>query len=321
MRVNRGLIFWGVALVTAGAVALAIQSDLIAGETARKVWRLWPVVLIVIGLAVISARTPFAVVATLAAGLVAGGLAGTLVAGWPDGLAIGCGGEMDSRQTADGDFTGTAGSVELDFDCGELAVSMVRGTAWEVDARHGSDSEPQISNDAGSMRMELDDAGGFIGFADSRQDWDVSLPLDVELGLDVSANAASSVLDLSGATLSDVSIDANAGDLTLGLGGTAVNELSIDANAASVGISVDQATTGSGRIEMNAGSLDLCVADGVAVAITINDDNITFSHDLDDRGLTRDGDTWRSGGETANVNFAVEGNAASFSYNPDGGCS
>jgi hypothetical protein len=132
---------------------------------------------------------------------------------------------------------------------------------------------------------------------------------------------ASSVLDLSGATLSDVSIDANAGDLTLGLGGTAVNELSIDANAASVGISVDQATTGSGRIEMNAGSLDLCVADGVAVAITINDDNITFSHDLDDRGLTRDGDTWRSGGETADVTFAVEGNAASFSYNPDGGCS
>ena len=30
MRVNRGLVFWGVALVTAGAVALAIQSNLIA---------------------------------------------------------------------------------------------------------------------------------------------------------------------------------------------------------------------------------------------------------------------------------------------------
>ena len=70
MRVNRGLVFWGVALVTAGAVALAIQSNLIAGETAREAWRLWPVVLIVIGVAVISARTPFAMVATLAAGLV-----------------------------------------------------------------------------------------------------------------------------------------------------------------------------------------------------------------------------------------------------------
>lgn len=27
MRANRGLVFWGVALVTAGAVALAIQSN------------------------------------------------------------------------------------------------------------------------------------------------------------------------------------------------------------------------------------------------------------------------------------------------------
>ena len=110
MRVNRGLVFWGVALVTAGAVALAIQSNLIAGDTAREAWRLWPVVLIVIGVAVISARTPYAMVATLAAGLVAGGLAGTLVAGWPDGMSIGCGGETDSRTAANGDFTGASAS-------------------------------------------------------------------------------------------------------------------------------------------------------------------------------------------------------------------
>jgi hypothetical protein len=321
MRVNRGLIFWGVALVTAGAVALAIQSDLIAGETAREAWRLWPIVLIVIGLAVISARTPFALVATLAAGLVVGGLAGTLVAGWPNGMSIGCGGETDSRTAANGDFTGASASVGLDFDCGDLAVSMVQGTAWNVEARYGSDSEPRISSDAGSMRVELDDAGGFIGFADSRQDWDVGLPLDTELALNVSADAASSVLDLDGATLSDVSIDANAGEVTLGLGGAAIRELSINANAGSVGITVDQATTSNGRVEMNAGSLDLCAADGVSIAITVNDDNITFSHDLDDSGLTRDGDTWRTGDGTADVTFEIEGNAASFAYNPDGGCS
>jgi hypothetical protein len=198
---------------------------------------------------------------------------------------------------------------------------MVQGTAWNVEAQYGSDSEPRISADGGSMRVELDDAGGFIGFADSRQDWNVALPLDTEMALDVSADAASSVLDLDGATLSDVSIDANAGELTLGLGGAAVTDLSINANAGSVGISVDQATTAAGRVEMNAGSLDLCVADGVSVAITVSDDNITFSHDLDDSGLTRDGDTWRSGDGTADVTLEIEGNAASFSYNPDGGCS
>ncbi|HET9417010.1 MAG TPA: DUF5668 domain-containing protein [Candidatus Limnocylindria bacterium] len=321
MRVNRGLVFWGVALVTAGAVALAIQSDLIAGDTAREAWRLWPIVLIVIGVAVISARTPFALVATLAAGLVAGGLAGTLVAGLPDGMAIGCGGETDSRTAANGDFTAASARVELDFDCGDLAVAMDQGTAWNVEARYGSDSEPQISSDAGSMRVELRDAGGFIGFNDSRQDWDVTLPLDVELALDVDANAASSTLDLDGGALSEVAIDANAGEVRLGLGGTAVDDLSIDANAGSITMTVDQATTAIGRIEMNAGNLDLCVGDGVAIAITLNEDNITFSHDLDDSGLTRSGDTWRSGDGTADVTLEIQGNAASFTYNPDGGCS
>ena len=321
MRVNRGLVFWGVALVTAGAVALAIQSNLIAGDTAREAWRLWPVVLIVIGVAVISARTPFAMVATLAAGLVAGGLAGTLVAGWPDGMSIGCGGETDSRTAANGDFTGASASVELDFDCGDLAVAMGQGTAWDIEALYGSDSEPEISSDADSLRVVLDDAGSFIGFADDRQDWDVTLPLDAELALDVSANAASSVLDLDGSNLSELSIDANAGEVTLGLGGAAVADFSLNANAGSVGMTVDQATTLAGLIEMNAGSLDLCVADGVSVAITVSDANITFSHDLDDSGLSRSGDTWRSGDGTADVTLDVEGNAASFSYNPDGGCS
>lgn len=321
MRVNRGLIFWGVALVTAGAVALAIQAEYIPADTARDAWRLWPIVLIVIGVAVISARTPFALMATLAAGLVAGGLAGTLVAGWPDGMTVGCGGEADSRAAANGDFTGPSASVELDFDCGDLAVSMVQGTGWDVEARYGSDSEPEISSDAASMRVVLNDAGGFIGFADSRQDWNVTLPLDTELALDVSADAASSVLDLNGANFSELSIDANAGEVRLGLGGAAVADLSIDANAGAVDLTVDQATTANGRVEMNAGSLDLCVADGVAIAITISDENITFSHDLDDSGLTRQGDTWRSGDGTADVTLEIEGNAASFSYNPDGGCS
>ena len=321
MRVNRGLIFWGVALVTAGAVALAIQSDLIAGETAREAWRLWPVALIVIGLAVIGARTSFAMPATLAAGLVVGGLGGTLVAGWPDGMSIGCGGETDSRAAADGTFGAAAASVTLDFDCGDLAIGTAQGSSWAVDARYGSDGEPEISSDAESLRVVLNDAGSFIGFADDRQSWDVTLPLDTELALDVSANAASSVLDLDGANFSDLSIDANAGEVKLGLGGAAVTELSINANAGAVDLTVDQATTAAGRIEMNAGSLDLCVADGVAIAITVSDDNVTFSHNLDDSGLTRQGDTWSTDDGVADVNLEIEGNAASFTYNPEGGCS
>jgi hypothetical protein len=320
VHANRGLIFWGVALITAGAVALAIQSEVIAGDSARQAWRLWPLVLIVIGLAVISARTPFALVATLVAGLAVGGLGGTLVAGWPDGFPIGCGGDVDSQATSDGEFTADAATVELDLDCGEMAVSTGPGTTWRVDARYASGAEPVIDTEAGRLGVQVE-SGGFFGFADARQDWDIVLPTDPELALDLSTNAASSTLDLDGATLSEASIDANAGEVRLGLDGAEVADLSIDANAGSIRITVDETTAVAGSVEMNAGSLELCVADGTNVAITVTDDNITFSHDLDESGLTREGGTWRSGDGAADVTFTIEGNAASFSYNPQGGCS
>ena len=318
MQMNRGLVFWGVALITAGAVALAIQAQLIPADSARQAWRLWPLLLVVIGLAVIASRTPFGGVATVMAGLVAGGLAGTLVAGAPDGLSLGCGGEPTESITAEGSFA-TDGEVELDFDCGELDVSTQAGTAWSVDARHGSDAEPQIRSAADSLRVRAE-GGGFIGFTEGRQAWDVVLPTDATLSLTVDSNAASARLDLANANLSNLAIDANAGEVNLALPGADVRELSIDANAGSVSIEADDSTRLVGSVEMNAGSLELCTPDDAAIAITIADENVTFSHNLDEAGLTRQGDTWSSGDGQADLRLDVSGNAASFNLNPGGGC-
>ena len=108
VRVNTGLVFWGVALITAGVVALAIQAGAIDAESAQELWRFWPVVIIVIGLAVIAARTPFALIATLVAGLVVGGMAGTLVPAFPDGFSFGCERRAGERLSEEGSFGGDA---------------------------------------------------------------------------------------------------------------------------------------------------------------------------------------------------------------------
>jgi hypothetical protein len=319
MQVNRGLVFWGVGLITAGAVALAIQSDLIAADVARDAWRFWPVVLIAIGLTVLAARTPFALVATLASGLVAGALVGTLVAGVPEGLNLGCGGEIDDRVTADGTFSGAA-DVNLDFNCGDLSVEPGDGGAWDVDAGFAEGAEPDISSGGDSLTVRANERD-VIGFANARQDWDITLPSDVTLALDVTANAGSSDLALGGMDFSDLSVDMNAGEIDIDLSGASADELSVSANAGSVSIIVDETTAVDGSISVNAGSVDLCVADGTSVEITVNDSNFTFSHNLDDSGLDRTGDTWRTGDGPADVILEIEGNAASFTYNPTGGCS
>jgi hypothetical protein len=73
-------------------------------------------------------------------------------------------------------------------------------------------------------------------------------------------------------------------------------------------------------MSVNAGSMELCAPDGLAFAITIEDPNVTFSHNLDEGGLDRSGDTWRSGEGSAALELDVEGNAGSFTLNPEGGC-
>ena len=318
MQINRGLVFWGVALITAGGVALAIQAGAISGDGPRELWRFWPLVLIVIGLAVIAARTPFALPATLVAALVVGGMAGTLVSGWPDGLNVGCGGELGEVVSDSGSF-GDSAEVELDLNCGELAVTTAPGTNWSVEARY-SGATPRISSDDGSLRVAAQD-GGF-SFDDRRQAWDVTLPTQTTLALSIDANAASSTLDLDDADLSSLALDANAGSVVVRVPGASVDELTVDANAGSISIEADASTTMDGSVEMNAGSLELCVPDGVAFAITIAEDNITFSHNLEDSGLVRSGDTWATDdGAPPTITLAVSGNAASFTLNPEDGCS
>ena len=318
MRINTGLIFWGVTLITAGVVALAVQAGAIDPEIAQEAWRFWPVIIIVIGLAVIAARTQFAVIATVLAGLVVGGMAGSLVAGFPDGFSFGCDGNAEETVSEEGSF-GTEAEVDLNLNCGDLNVTTAAGSDWSVVARYSGDA-PQIAADPGSLRVESGDNFSIFGAGDADQSWDVTLPTDPTIDLSIDANAASSLLELDDATLVGLTIDANAGEVDLRLPGASVSDLSVEANAGSVSIEVDDGTQLAGSVEMNAGSLDLCVPEGVGLAITMADDNVTFSHNLDDLGLTREGDVWRSGSGDA-ITLSVEGNAASFTLNPDGGCS
>lgn len=75
-------------------------------------------------------------------------------------------------------------------------------------------------------------------------------------------------------------------------------------------------------MSVNAGSIELCTEGGIAIHLTVAE-NITFSHNLDDSSLGRDGDTWSNvpPGTVGSVDLHIDGNAGSFELNPEGGCS
>ena len=96
MHINRGLLFWGLALITAGVVALAAAQGWIDLPIMADLWNFWPVILIVIGLAIVLSRTPFAVIGVVVAALVVGFAAGAVIAAGP-GFAT-CG-DLRARRT------------------------------------------------------------------------------------------------------------------------------------------------------------------------------------------------------------------------------
>lgn len=321
MHINRGLLFWGLALITAGLVALAAMQGMIDKTVLADAWRLWPVVLIAIGLSIVLSRTPFAAVGTVIAALVVGIAGGAVIAVGPG--VVSCGGEPGTPQTSGGDFTLPQATVELDLSCGSVDIAMADGTSWQAITSTGEDDEdgvPLLEAAGGSLELRSDGDG--FSFSRDRQEWDLSLGLDVTYDLSASLNAAESSLNLAGGTFAGLSLNPNAGSLDIDLSGASVSDLDVSLNAGSVSIVTDAATDLAGTIGSNAGSIDFCAPAGAALRFTV-DANLTFSHDLDESGLEQSGDTFSSPAfDTAEhqIDLRLEGNATSFNLNPEEGC-
>lgn len=319
MTLNRGLLFWGLALITTGAVALAAQQGYLDKDALRDLWRLWPVILIVIGVSVVVSRTPFAAVGTVAAALVVGTGGGALIAVGPT-LSLDCGGaDPTSLTSRSGDF-GASARVELDFNCGRLNVAMTRDSAWTVASGQRGGDPARIT--ASGDRLEVRSADSGRWWDVGRQRWEVSLPTDPVYTLTASPNAADTTIDLSGGHFTSVSLDPNAGSLFLDLTDAEVERLDLSLNADSASVMIGTAMEMRGSLSVNAGSIEVCTLGGIAVEFTL-DSNITFSHNLDGSGLTRAGDTWSTSGYAAAVDqirLEISGNAGSFTLNPEGGC-
>lgn len=321
MHLNRGLLFWGLALVTAGATALAVQQGIVDRDVVAEAWRLWPVILIAIGLSIVLARTPFSILGTVLAALILGVAGGALVTIGP---GVACTGNVPADlATESGTFSGGAAALDLEFNCGELNVAMADGAGWTTGTASTGDREVVVRAGDDSLDVSATNEEGF-NWDGGKQRWDIGLGTDVAYELRISANAADANLDLAGGTFDRLEIDPNAASLFIDLSGVTTGDFDMAMNAGSAEVQTDAETALAGSFTMNAGSFELCVPDEAALRISVADGNFTFSHNLDDSGLTRSGDTWFSDtfdGAARFIDLRLEGNAASFTLNPDGGCS
>ena len=322
MRYHRGLFFWGLALITGGAVALAAQQNYIDRDLLDEAWRLWPLILVAIGLSILLARTPAAIVGTIVAALVVGAAGGALITVGPGGFN--CGGSDPTNLTTRQGTFGDEASVQLDFNCGTLQVAMDDADEWTVASGQRGGSPARITSDSGRLEVRTPNTNNW--FDQGRQRWNVTLPTSTSYELDVSPNAADTRIDLGGGSFTSVSVHPNAGSIFLDLTDAQVDDLDLSLNAGSASIMVAKGADVSGSLSVNAGSIELCTDGALAIHLTVRD-NLTFSHNLANSDLGREGDTWSyvpsypPGTVVSFVDLHIEGNAGSFALNPEGGCS
>ena len=320
MSYHRGLLFWGLALITGGAVALAAQQGYLNRDLLAGAWRLWPLILVAIGLSIMLSRTRAAIVGTIVAALIVGTAGGALIAVGPGSFACG-GADPTNLVTRHGNFGGDA-SVKLDFNCGTLKVGMADGNQWTLAGGQTGGAAAQVTADAG--RLEVRSRQPDSWFNEGRQRWNVTLPRTPAYKLEISPNAADASVDLGGGTFTSVSIHPNAGSISVDLSGAQVDNLDLSLNAGSASILIGSGTELTGSLSVNAGSIELCTAGDVALRIT-SDPNLTFSTNLDKSGLAKSSfmNAWSTAGYSAapkKVEIKLSGNAGSFTLNPEGGC-
>jgi hypothetical protein len=317
MRIRRGLLFWGLLLVAAGVVPLLVRAGAVDGASLAGAWRLWPVILIALGLALVLGRSQVALVGTVVTALILGiAVGGALATGnaWFGLLGDCTNGRATTSQVDQNSGFERPATVRLKLDCGTVQVSTQGGSAWAFHAGF-SGPPPVVVATADGLEVRSPDGGG-----SRNQAWTVMVPQDLLSELALDGNAGSAVINLAGATLGSLNADINAFDLTVDAAEAAIQRIDVSTNAGHAKITLGPSAV-TGHLEANAGAIDLCVPDGVGLRIHLTD-QITFGDNLDERGLAQDGDTWTRPGTGLDsvIELTVEGAAASFTLNPDGGC-
>jgi hypothetical protein len=316
MRVRRGLLFWGLLLIPLGAIPLLARSGAIDVTRLADAWRLWPLVVIGIGLAILASRTRYAIVGTIVIALSLGTIGGAALAGggfWL-GAVGGCGfGSNTTQQVDQSGAFGSLAQVRLELDCGSIDFRAGGDSGWTVHAAYRGDP-PQIQGEPNRLSVGTPSGG------DRRQDWTIAVPATQLGALDMTVNAATSTVDLGTAALSRLRADANAGDLRVTAGSATIEQLDLSMNAGRVRVTLGSSAT-SGSLSVNAGAIDLCVPAEAGLRLNV-EDQLTFATNLSSRGLTRDGNTWTRAatGSAGTIELSVDGNAATFNLDPTGGC-
>ena len=326
MAIDRRFLNWGIFFIALGAIPLLVQQGIVSHATAGDAWRLWPLVIVGLGVGILLRRTPAAFAGGLVVAATFGLVFGGFLATGPDfGNVAGCGNPNAGGATVGSQGSGAfggSGTARIQMNCGVLNVTTQAGSGWTFQGRDPENGAAALTTGSSSFDLSAPDGSGAfwdVGGTHNRT-WNVSLPTDPQVDLTVGVNAGSGRLDLPGTHLSRLDAQFNAADVHVDLSNAAVADLRVDVNAGSGSVLLPASGT-TGSIAVNAGSLDLCAPTSSGVRIHVT--GALASTDFGSTGMIHDGDTWTSpnfSSASSRIDLQLDANLASVNLNPAGGC-
>jgi len=326
MTINRRLLHWGLFFVTTGAVVLAVTAGLVTADGIATAFRLWPVLVIALGVGVLLRRTRLnaagGIVLAVIPGLVLGGMLGAAslvrLPDW-DELREAC---VDPRpaglETRQGTFTGDA-TVDLELAVGELTVTTEPGDGWRLQVADVPGRSPDVDAAVDGLSVASSSDHGWRWFECGGDDWRLALPVGHRLDLATEIDAAKGTFDLGGATIGHLRLVVNAGEARVDLAEATVKIVSLRVNGGATSITLPATGDFAGDISVNAGAVRVCASDGLGLRVRSES---TFAS-ITMPGLVRVGDAWETPGYATAINHAdvtVSVNVGSVEINPEGGC-
>lgn len=324
MKVNRSWLNWGIFLIVLGVIPLAVEWGYLQRSTAGELVRLWPLLLIAVGVGLMLRFTSVQALGGTVVAATLGMLGGALLAAGPGAATGGC---LPGERPAElalletGSFAGASVRLDNTSTCADIEVNRAPGTEYRFETAPGQ-SGPGVTISAD--RISIADEGDGLPFARERRYWRLTMPADPSLNASFTLNAASARINLGGGALerlggtfnaSDTRIDLSAADMS---GGSA----SLTANASSVTLTMPRAGTGaSSSITLNASALTLCVAPEVGLRVDF--DGRLSSENFAGAGLVAAGEVWQTSGyadSTQRIDMRISANVSSITLDRSGGC-
>jgi hypothetical protein len=314
MRVDRGRLNWGIFFIVLGLVPLAYFRG---ANGLSEAWRLWPLIIVGIGLSFLLSRTRAFFVGGTVIAVCCGLVFGSLLTVRPN---FDCGGNQTTQNVSrSGAFEGDS-TVELNLKCGTATVTTSADSQWHVQAANTGGNAPQVTSAAQLLRIESVSSGHW-SFNRGTDNWQIQLPRNVGLNLTGSIDMADAHFNLASARLSSAAFSLNLGTLHVDLTGATTNSLRVSTNLGAAYVTLDASSDLTANLSTNLGSLQVCLPEGLGVQVTASD-NLSSS-DFSQAGLIAGGGLWRTPGfdnAAHKATLTASTSLGSIKFGRAGGC-